>query len=195
MTIAEQISRITIASNIIKHKVTDLGLSKDSSIDGDGFVSLNDLIGVHARAFAKLATKETENIIPGLDDQFIESSQYLVGDQVIKGVRLDITADKVVRGKTVSIKSDGLVVDSITGTLDMNYFTTGTTNPATDYGEDGDLYLIDASVVNFAVNDNDTLGYRSNGVSQPDGLLLDDNDSLVSKTGFSLDENDSLILN
>lgn len=196
MTIAEQISRITTASNIIKNKTVELGLSKDSTTDGDGLVSVSDLIGVHARAFAKISAKESGTITPGLDDKVIEGFQFLAGDQTIKGVGLDVDSSKIVRDKTVKIMSNGLTVTSITGTLDLNYFTTGTTEPTADYGEDGDMYLMDAPVVNdLAVNDNETLVFQSNGETQDDGLSLNENDSLTSKTGFSLDENDSLVLN
>lgn len=142
MAIAEQISRISKAADLIKRKSVDLGLTKDDNIDGAGTVGLSDIIDIQARAIDKITVKDAETIVPGLKDQVISGGQYLSGVQTIKSVSLDIDANNVLKGSTVSVKSDNETIVSVAGGLDVNYYMTGSSVPDSTVGDIGDYFVV-----------------------------------------------------
>lgn len=142
MAIAEQISRISNAADIIKKKAVELGLTKDDTVDSAGVVGLSDVIDIQSRAIDKIVVKDAETIVPGVKDQTISGSQYLSGVQTIKAVSLDIDANNVLKGSTVSVKSNNETVVSVNGSLDVNYYMTGSTAPDSTVGDVGDYFVV-----------------------------------------------------
>lgn len=142
MAIAEQISRISNAADIIKKKAVELGLTKDDTVDSAGVVGLSDVIDIQSRAIDKIVVKDAETIVPGVKDQTISGGQYLSGVQTIKAVSLDIDANNVLKGSTVSVKSNNETVVSVNGSLDVNYYMTGSTAPDSTVGDVGDYFVV-----------------------------------------------------
>jgi hypothetical protein len=142
MAIAEQISRISNAADIIKKKAVELGLTKDDTVDSAGVVGLSDVIDIQSRAIDKIVVKNAETIVPGIKDQTISGGQYLSGTQTIKAVSLDIDANSVLKGSTVSVKSNNETIVSVNGSLDVNYYMTGSTAPDSTVGDVGDYFVV-----------------------------------------------------
>lgn len=142
LSVDTQISRISDAANTIKSKSVELGLVKDDSVDTAGVVSNNDTLDIHARAIAKISTKGADTISPGTEDKVIKSGQYLTGAQTIKAVSLDCDGNNVLNGITVNMKSGDTVIDTSTGSLDVNYYMTGSTAPDSTVGDVGDYFVV-----------------------------------------------------
>lgn len=66
-------------------------------------------------------------------------SKVIYGSQTL----VDLTADTVTSDNLVSgIKAHTKAGEEITGTLVVKSVTTGTTEPSSDYGDDGDIFLV-----------------------------------------------------
>ena len=94
-----------------KPATVDKVLSGYDYIDGDG----NQKVGtIPIKAVATYGAKTS--------DQTISSGQYLSGTQTIKKVEQSgLTAANIVKGKTVTIKSNGSNLWNVTGTAETNY--------------------------------------------------------------------------
>lgn len=77
-------------------------------------------------------------------DQTITSGKYLTGTQTIKAVTVSgLSAENIVNGVTVKVGdvNDDDRIASVTGSLVVQAYYTGTSDPSSSLGNDGDIYL------------------------------------------------------
>lgn len=77
-------------------------------------------------------------------DQTITSGKYITGTQTIKGVTVSgLSAENIVSGVTVKVgdANDDDRITSVTGSLVIQTYYTGSSDPSSSLGTDGDIYL------------------------------------------------------
>lgn len=92
--------------------------------------------GVSRKAAATINTSSS--------DQTIASGTYLTGAQTIKAVTVSgLSAGNIAAGVTVKVgdANDDDRITSVTGTLAFVTYYTGSTDPASSLGSNGDIYL------------------------------------------------------
>lgn len=134
-TISTGSNTITLTKNVsVTPNVTAAGYIS-SGTSGNSSVSLT----------ATVTTKSAATITPTKSTQTIASGTYLTGTQTIAAIPAayqDVTgvtaaAGDVVSGKTI-VDSTGATVN---GSLVINKYYTGSSNPSASLGNNGDLYL------------------------------------------------------
>ncbi len=92
----------------------------------------------------QLSTQAAQTIYPSTSDQSVAAGKYLTGAQTIKGVTVtNLSAANIAKGVTVQIgdSSDADRITSVTGTLEFVTYYTGSSDPASSLGDNGDIYL------------------------------------------------------
>lgn len=121
-----------------KITVSNTGLITATSIVSEGYVK-----GGQSNNTEQLPVKSAETIIPGTEDKTISKLQYLIGNQTIKGVSINVDETKLMTGTTASIVSGGKTITTTAGSLVVNYYKTSSTVPTIETsGENGDLILV-----------------------------------------------------
>lgn len=109
--------------------VNSNGLITASSTQDEGYVSAGT-----KTATKQLDTLNTNTYIPNTSDQTISSGQYLTGVQTIKG-DTNLVGSNIIAGKSIF---------GVTGTVVIQKYYVGTTEPSSSLGNDDDLYLVKA---------------------------------------------------
>lgn len=106
--------------------VSSTGLITASVTQTAGYVSAET-----KSATKQLTTKGAETITPGASDKTIASGQYLTGVQTIKG-DANLVAGNIISGKSIF---------GVSGNVVIQKYYTGSTEPASSLGSNGDIYL------------------------------------------------------
>ena len=91
-----------------------------------------------------MQTKSASTYYPSTTDQTVAASQYLSGAQTIKAVTISgLSADKILSGTTVKIgdSSDDDRITSVSGSVVIQHYYTGSSTPSSSLGTNGDIYL------------------------------------------------------
>ena len=92
----------------------------------------------------QLTTKGATTYNTSTTDQTIASGTYLTGTQTIKAVKVSgLDASKIASGTTVTVgdANDADRIASVTGTLSFVTYYTGSSDPSSSTGNNGDIYL------------------------------------------------------
>lgn len=79
----------------------------------------------------QLTTKTAETFVPTTIDQTIDAGQYLTGAQTIKGDG-NLVPENIISGKSIF---------GVSGSIVIQKYYTGTSDPSSSLGNDGDIYL------------------------------------------------------
>jgi len=91
-----------------------------------------------------VTTQAAQTIYPSTSDQTINSGRYLTGTQTVKAVTVSgLSADKVLSGTTVNIgdSADADRIMSVSGSVVIQHYYTGSSTPSSSLGANGDIYL------------------------------------------------------
>lgn len=93
---------------------------------------------------SQLTTQAAQTIHPSTTDQTINSGRYLTGTQTIKAVTTtNLSASYILSGVTIKVgdSADDDCVASVTGNVTFSTIYTGSTNPSSGTGVNGDVYI------------------------------------------------------
>ena len=123
-------------------------LSKDVSVTPritiPGYISIGTAGNTSASLTASVTTKAATTYNTSTTDQTISASQYLTGVQTIKAVTVSgLSADKVLSGTTVMVgdSNDPDRIASVAGSVVIQHIYSGSGDPPSSLGVDGDIYL------------------------------------------------------
>lgn len=119
-------------------------ISVTPSVTTAGYISNGTAGNSSVSLTASITTKAAATYYTSTTDQTITSGQYLTGVQTIKAVTVSgLSADKVLSGTTVNIgdSSDADRIMSVSGSVVIQHYYTGTGTPASSLGVNGDIYL------------------------------------------------------
>lgn len=94
-------------------------------------VATSGYLDTSATKTLQLTTKSSATITPGTTDQTIAAGQYLTGTQTISG-DVNLVAENIISGKSIF---------GVSGSVVIQKYYTGTTEPSSSLGNDGDIYL------------------------------------------------------
>ena len=94
-------------------------------------VATSGYLDTSATKTLQLTTKSSAIITPGTMDQAIAAGQYLTGTQTIKG-DANLIPGNIISGKSIF---------GVSGNVVIQKYYTGTTEPSSSLGNDGDIYL------------------------------------------------------
>lgn len=94
-------------------------------------VSTSGYLSTSATKTLQLTTKSATTITPGINDQTITAGRYLTGAQIIKG-DANLVSENIISGKSIF---------GVSGSVVIQKYYTGSTEPSSSLGNDGDLYL------------------------------------------------------
>ena len=94
-------------------------------------VATSGYLDTSATKTLQLTTKSSATITPGTTDQTIAAGQYLTGTQTISG-DANLVAENIISGKSIF---------GVSGNVVIQKYYTGTTEPSSSLGNDGDIYL------------------------------------------------------
>ena len=94
-------------------------------------VATSGYLDTSATKTLQLTTKSSATITPGTTDQTIAAGQYLAGTQTISG-DANLVAENIISGKSIF---------GVSGSVVIQKYYTGTTEPSSSLGNDGDIYL------------------------------------------------------
>ena len=94
-------------------------------------VSTAGYLDTSATKTLQLTTKSTATITPNTTDQTIAAGQYLTGAQTIKGDG-NLVPENIISGKSIF---------GVSGSVVIQKYYTGTSDPSSSLGNDGDIYL------------------------------------------------------
>lgn len=94
-------------------------------------VTTSGYIDTSKTATLQLNTKSAETFTPTTSDQTIAFGQYLTGTQTIKG-DANLIPENIISGKSIF---------GVSGNVVIQKYYTGTTEPSSSLGNEGDLYL------------------------------------------------------
>lgn len=113
-------------------------------ITAAGYVSAGTAGNSSVSLTANVTTKAAATYNTSTTDQTISASQYLTGAQTIKAVTVSgLSADKVLSGTTVMVgdSNDPDRIASVAGTVVIQHIYSGSSDPSSSLGVDGDIYL------------------------------------------------------
>ena len=120
--ITEQISRIDDAALIIKKKTVELGLLKDTEIDGGGVVNLDDKIDIQARAISKIEKQNINQTVSAQNQEVIIPKGYHDGT----GKVIVEIPDGSIGESQIVVSDSGLI--KVTSTIGEGYVKGGQIN-------------------------------------------------------------------
>ena len=124
-----------------------LTLSKTVSVTPSvtaGYVSSGTAGNTNVSLTANVTTKAAATINTSTTDQTIAKGQYLTGVQTIKAVTVSgLAASNILSGVTVKVgdANDDDRIASVTGTVVIQHYYTGSSAPSSSLGDNGDIYL------------------------------------------------------
>ena len=105
-------------------------ITPDNGYDGLSSVTVNAISSTYVGS--GVTKKGAETITPGTSDKTIASGQYLNGTQTIKG-DANLVASNIISGKSIF---------GVAGNVVIQKYYTGSTEPSSSLGSNGDLYLV-----------------------------------------------------
>ena len=109
-----------------------------------GYVSSATASTATVTLTASVTTKAAATYHPSTTAQTIAASQYLTGTQTIAAVTTsNLSASNIVSGVTIKVgdSSDDDCVASVTGSVVLQNYYTGSSAPASSLGQNGDIYI------------------------------------------------------
>ena len=109
-----------------------------------GYVSSATASTATVTLTASVTTKAATTYHPSTSAQTIAASQYLTGAQTIAAVTTsNLSASNIVSGVTIKVgdSSDDDCVASVTGSVVLQNYYTGSSAPASSLGQNGDIYI------------------------------------------------------
>lgn len=109
-----------------------------------GYVSSGTATNSSVSLTAAVTTKAATTYNTSTTDQTISSGAYLTGTQTIKAVTVSgLSADKILSGTTVMIgdSNDADRIASVSGSVVIQKYYTGSSAPSSSLGNNGDIYL------------------------------------------------------
>lgn len=94
-------------------------------------VATSGYLDISAIKTLQLTTKSSATITPGTMDQTIAAGQYLTGTQTISG-DANLVTENIISGKSIF---------GVSGSVVIQKYYTGSTEPSSSLGNDGDIYL------------------------------------------------------
>lgn len=94
-------------------------------------VATSGYLDTSATMTLQLTTKSSATITPGTMDQTIAAGQYLTGTQTISG-DANLVTENIISGKSIF---------GVSGSVVIQKYYTGSTEPSSSLGNDGDIYL------------------------------------------------------
>lgn len=79
----------------------------------------------------EISTKDAQTYTPGTVNQYIDGNYYLTGQQTIKG-DLNLVPENIISGKSIF---------GVSGSVVIQKYYTGASDPSSSLGSDGDIYL------------------------------------------------------
>lgn len=117
-------------------------IQADSGYDGLSSVQINAISSTYVGS--NVPRKSAEYYHPSTTDQTIASNRYLTGAQTIMGVTTtNLVASNILSGVTVKVgdSSDDDCVASVSGSVVIQHYYTGSAAPSSSLGVNGDIYL------------------------------------------------------
>ena len=140
-------STISGSSATVSTGSNTLTLTKTVSVTpvvSAGYVSSGTAGSASVSLTASVTTQAAQTIYPSTSDQTINSGRYLTGTQTVKAVTVSgLSADKVLSGTTVNIgdSADADRIMSVSGSVVIQHYYTGSSTPSSSLGANGDIYL------------------------------------------------------
>lgn len=140
-------STISGSSATVSTGSNTLTLTKTVSVTpvvSAGYVSSGTAGSASVSLTASVTTQAAQTIYPSTSDQTIASGRYLTGTQTVKAVAVSgLSADKVLSGTTVNIgdSADADRIMSVSGSVVIQHYYTGSSTPSSSLGANGDIYL------------------------------------------------------
>lgn len=142
-------SSISGASATVSTGSNTLTLTKTVSVTPNvsaaGYISSGTAGNSSISLTANVTTKGATTYNTSSSDQTISSGQYLTGVQTIKAVTVSgLSADSILSGVTVKVgdANDDDRIASVTGTVVIQHYYTGSSSPSSSLGDDGDVFLM-----------------------------------------------------
>lgn len=104
-------------------------VSPDNGYDGLSTVTVNPISSNYIGS--GVTTKSAATITPTTTDQTIDAGQYLSGAQTVKGDR-NLVSENIISGKSIF---------GVSGSVVIQKYYTGTSEPPSSLGNNGDIYL------------------------------------------------------
>ena len=127
-------SSATVSTGTNTLTLTKTGVTTTPTVTA-GYVSSATSSTATVTLTASVTTKAAATITPGTSNQTIASGTYLTGTQTIAG-DADLVAGNI---------KDGVQIFGVTGNLAFITYYTGTSDPSSSLGQNGDIYLKVAS--------------------------------------------------
>lgn len=138
---------ISGSSATVSTGTNTITLSKTISVTptvSAGYISSGTAGNSSVSLTASVTTKAATTYHPSTTAQSISSGTYLTGAQTINAVTTsNLSASNIVSGVTIKVgdSSDDDCVASVTGSVVLQNYYTGSSAPTASLGQDGDLYL------------------------------------------------------
>jgi len=123
--------------------LTKTGVTTTPTVSA-GYVSSATASTATVTLTASVTTKAATTYHPSTSAQTISSGTYLTGNQTISAVTTsNLSASNIVSGVTIKVgdSSDDDCVASVTGSVVLQNYYTGSSTPSSSLGSNGDLYL------------------------------------------------------
>ena len=141
-SISDTGATLTVGTNTLTLSKT---VSVTPSVTTAGYVSSGTAGNSDVSLTGTVATKSADTYYPSASDQTIAASQYLTGAQIIKAVTTtNLSASNILSGVTVKVGDsvDDDRVASVSGSVIIQHYYTGSTVPSSSIGSVGDIYLM-----------------------------------------------------
>ena len=133
----------TVSTGTNTLTLTKTGVSTTPTVSA-GYVSSATSSTATVTLSASATIKAATTYHPSSTDQTISSGTYTTGTQTIKAVTVSgLSADKILSGTTVKIgdSTDDDCVTSVSGSVVIQHYYTGSSTPSDSTGANGDIYL------------------------------------------------------
>ena len=140
-TISGTDATVTAGTNILTFAKT---IAVTPIVSISGYVSSGTAGNVDVTLSAAVTTRAASTYYPSTADVTINSGIYLTGTQTIKSViTTNLSASNVVSGVTIKVgdSADDDRIASVAGSLVIQHYYTGSTEPSASLGVNGDIYL------------------------------------------------------
>lgn len=140
-TVSGTSATVTTGTNTLT--LTKTGVSTTPTVSA-GYVSSATSSTATVTLTASVTTQGATTYHPSTSNQTINGSRYLTGTQTINAVTIsNLSASNIVSGVTIKVgdSSDDDCVASVTGSVVLQSYYTGSSAPSSSLGSNGDLYL------------------------------------------------------
>lgn len=136
-------SSATVSTGTNTITLTKTGVTTTPTVSA-GYVSSATASTATVALTASVTTKAATTYHPSTTDQTIASGSYTTGTQTIKAVTVSgLAANKILSGTTVKIgdSTDDDCVTSVSGSVTFSTIYSGSSNPSSSTGVNGDIYI------------------------------------------------------